>query len=152
MKQAIIGILAAALAGCVTPATLYEFENSNSFSHGGDVVWPAIIEVFAENHINIQTLERDSGIVGGEYRVAADEQATMYSCARSAFLAPVIDTLRYNVFMREGPNGTTVSINLQVERQYRDSLNGGTQTAVCNSTGDIERTLLDRIGTKIQST
>ena len=132
------------MAGCVTVPAQYDFDNSIHFPYQGDSVWPVIMEVFAENHLNIRTLERASGIVTGEYRGYPTPEGA-YDCRSGMLRRPIRDTLTYIVFMREAPNGTTVSVNVLVDRFTNSSWDGTLKILNCVSTGLLETTLLARI-------
>ena len=136
------------VVGCVTVPAPYDFDNSMYFPYQGDIVWPAIMEVFAENHLNIQTLERASGIVTGEYRGPPAPEGA-YDCRGGVLLQPIRDTLSYIVFMREAPNGTTVSVTVLVDRLTTSSWDGTLKILNCVSTGLLEATLLARISEKV---
>ena len=85
------------------------------FPYQGDIVWPVVMEVFAENRINIRTLERAGGIVTGEYRGDPAPEGAC-DCGAGMLRRPIRDTLTYIVFMREAPNGTTTCTNKVAER------------------------------------
>ena len=140
----------AVLVGCATTTQTYEFDKTAHYPYSGDSVWPAIIEVFAENNLDIRTLERASGLVAGEYRGAPAENPSEYACPGGMFLSPLRDTLSYNVFMREAPGGgSNVTVNVNVERLYRSSWDGSQTIRDCQSTGAIESTMHDSISSRL---
>lgn len=134
-----------ALSACATAPTVYNVQNSRSIAQPKDVVWERVVEFFAMNNLSIKTIEKDSGIIGAERMIAAPSRNGMIgnwaSCGSELLMTPVGQTADLNVFVRPVASGVTVSVNTRFTEAR--SFDGAPTTVQCNSTGELEKLILD---------
>lgn len=137
---ALMTLSAATLTSCATPPKKVNFDNSRTYASSKDAVWEAVISFFTKNNIQIKTIEKDSGVLYAE-RSSVDE--SMADCGDFP-LAPEIERSgTLNVFVRHLQSGTEVTVNTE----FKDVriFDNKTFTNSCNSTGLLEKNILDSI-------
>jgi uncharacterized lipoprotein len=119
-------------AGCVTASPgIRDYEASF------DAVWEATIEVFAEQHIPISSLEKDSGIISTEWASAIKEDMDCGSV--SMFGKDLSRKGQYDVFVHEVDSG---AVEVQVNTQWqasRYSMGRYVNDVSCSSSGRTEK-------------
>ena len=147
MRTLIASISAVILTACASTPGTYTFENSRTVDASFDKTWEAVIGYFAENNIGIETLEKDSGIIVAEntrYRIGV----TPYVADCGVKLAKEnIGTARVNIFAKPvSDDKTDVQVNTAFSFMTRDwTTTGALRPSNCTSTGELEKSLLDRI-------
>lgn len=133
------------MSACATAPTVYNVQNSRTVGASKDVVWERVVEFFAMNNLSIKTIEKDSGIIGAERMIAAPSRNGMIgswaSCGSELLMTPVGQTADLNVFVRPVAAGVTVSVNTRFSESR--SFDGPPVSVQCNSTGELERMILD---------
>lgn len=145
-KWGAIVVLSAALVGCVSTPTSYQFDNSAISQQSFDETWSNVIGFFAENNIPIKTLEKDSGLVVAETGSLTDQEITILAdCPGAVLTTSDANIANYNVFVRETQEGVKVQVNTKFTRTLRGSLSNATQSFTCNSKGEAEKSVLAAI-------
>lgn len=137
-------IAALAVSACATPPAYIEFDNSTSVEKSKDEVWANLVEYFATSNIAIKTIEKDSGIIYAERMLAGPAEISSVASCGANFMAPSIAaTADLNVFVRDQPGGTRVTVTARFRETRSDALaNGQLSTVNCNSLGVIEAAIL----------
>ena len=148
MRLTLIGLALLSLTACATTADTFNFDKSRDITADFDTTWQSVIGYFAENNIQIATIEKDSGfIVAKDERFDVSEIKKVASCSGSAFQTPTIGDLSVNIFTRPVSDGVTnVQVNAQILQKWV-GLGGVQGVTECNSNGVLEEALLDRIET-----
>tara|TARA_R110002020_G_scaffold399971_2_gene610067 strand:- start:4879 stop:5343 length:465 start_codon:yes stop_codon:yes gene_type:complete len=134
------------LAGCVTPAQSFQFDNSRTVDAGFDQTWERTIGVLASNNLPVKTLEKASGLIVAENElVSFTTMGEAASCPASPLITPIGGIMNYNIFVRKlSETQTTVAVNTKYNMRYRD-MNSAIVSDTCNSNGNVERKLLNAI-------
>lgn len=148
MKRSTFSALTAAilLSACATTADTFNFDKSREITADFDTTWESVIGYFAENNIPIATVEKDSGlIVARNEQFPVSETKKIASCGSGGLTTPVSGVLSVNVFVRPvSDDVTNVQVNTQVSQNWSGAY-GTTGMNECNSNGELEGALLDRI-------
>jgi len=155
-------VLSFTLSGCATPGTLgaqRSIQKTRSYEVPFDTVWAAIISSIAETNLNINTLEKASGLIavsGVAYKPMLDADEGVRG---SVMFAPDVVTARtakFNIFATRLDDGkTSVRVNSSFTYQLRKG-NGSNMFPYqysweeAASTGYLEGRVLDRIATRIK--
>lgn len=128
------------LAGCATPPKQVSFKNSETYNLSKDQAWERLLSFFTSNHVQIKTIEKDSGVIYAE-RSAID--ASMADCGEAPLMAEIGRTGTLNVFVRpkDGQTEVTVNSEFKVIRMFDNQ----TFTVACFSTGVLETAILASI-------
>ena len=161
MKKISLAIpLIALLVGCSTPATLpieTSITKERTYNASYDQVWSAVISGIAESNLNINTLEKDSGIVAIS-NTTYDPSWANEGLPGSVLGVPdqVMDRVAtFNIFTtKQVVNTTRVQVNSSFKMNVRHG-NGSQafpfiyQWRQVYSNGNLERNILDSIERKI---
>lgn len=157
MKSAVSLLLfAMLLAGCATPAQVYEFKNARDYAVTKDVLWDRLMRYFATSNIQIKTLEKSSGVVYAEKMLADAPPVTwdergkigdMADCGKDMLTVPASHIVQFNVYVRDVPGSSrsSATITASFRETYQDMsyTTGPPPPRSCNSTGLLERRILD---------
>ncbi len=139
---------AAALSGCATAPLVHEVEKTRTIPASKDVVWERAVGFFATNNLSIETIEKDSGIIAAERTVNRPAAGTYMGgwadCGASFLEIPVAQLVDLNVFVRPVGEATSATVNARFT-EVRQMGSSPTTTATCNSTGALERMILDAL-------
>lgn len=139
-------IAAMTLVGCANiPPPVIKIENKVTINKSFDATWEKIIGYFAENNIDIRTIEKSSGILAAERETFSDSYA---DCGKpSIFLDPNPKlTAKYNVFVtKKGDLADTVKITARFIATYYNTLDKNYVPIECSSRGILEGEILDRV-------
>lgn len=159
-----IATAAITLSGCATvPAQRFEVQSSRYYSKPYDDAWAALVRHFAVNQIGIRTIEKDSGLIVADSEVnsgspgAATSDRTLAQgriqdladCGKDPTTLPYGYVIRLNVLARPELGGTLVTVNAQYRLLAASPNLFGPPTLLqrtCNSTGVLERAILDAVG------
>jgi len=129
----------------VVKATQTQFDNSVIVGKSEDQVWSDLIGFFTSRNIQIQTIERDSGVIYAE-RASFDD--TLASCDMNSMLAPGTSLATLNVFVRPlSPTQTQVTVNTDFRKTGRYGANEIPLN--CYSTGLLEADILRAAGGQV---
>lgn len=144
-----IVVVLCTLAACETVPLSYDVESTRQIREPKSVVWPRLVEFFASNNISIKTIEMASGIIAAERQITDPEPGSNIfgwaDCGVSPLATPQVQTIDLNVFLRETPEGSLVTVNTRFQ-EYRAIAQSDGRTVSCNSTGRLERLILDAAG------
>ena len=148
MKQMIVGLGLLALGACATAPEVYEVQRTRVIDAPMDRVWSRSVEFFATSNLAIRTLEKDSGIIAAERMIGSpqvDGRIGSWASCGSGFLEiPIAQSVDMNVFVQPVTETTTrVSVNARFTETRRFDYT--TTQVECNSTGALERSILDYI-------
>ncbi len=138
-----LALMALAIASCVSPPDTYVVANQRIYQRPYDDVWQDLVGFFIDGRLQIKTAEKASGIIYAEYlRYRGDEYA---DCGDIGLTEDIVGgSAALNVFVvppRQGITGTRLTVNTTFMQRREDS--GHTRTVDCNSTGLLEKNLLD---------
>lgn len=150
-KIAFVFAVSALVTGCATPAAYYNFDKSRVIDAPKDVVWSRIIGNFAANSVPIKTIEKASGIIYAESRLAKPSYKDKgkildwADCGIDSFAVPQEREVAYNVFVvEEVSSKTRVTVNTTFTEIRQNALTApALQRVNCNSTGSLEKAMLD---------
>lgn len=131
------------LVACVTPPRQYQFNNSIEVKDSYDNTWERIVEFFANNHIQIKNIAKDSGLISAE---KSSFKQNVADCGRSEFITPLRSFGHINVFVKSKGNIQTVSVNTEFRQTARNEFNDRLIERMCNSTGILENAILTKVG------
>ena len=140
----------AAIASCAAPKE-YVFENTLSKPYSSeqdfDIAWQKIIKFFATNQIQIQTLEKASGIISSSMLSISPSQAELWcDCGKMGLARASNHKLSFNVLLEMEPASSVILIS--VNTTFLTTWNAGLSYAnvsECNSTGVFEKALLKAV-------
>lgn len=106
------------------------------------------MEFFAERNLSIKTIEKDSGIIYAEPAIFNDNYADCGSFGAYKATDDVEGIVRLNVFVRTTNSGQTkVTVNTSFnDIFYNDPFIYGRKKVECQSTGVLEKEILDFVG------
>lgn len=142
-------VLMALVMGCGSRKPVsFDFNTLNTYDATFDETWEAAISIFAGSNIPIKTLEKDSGIIVSDPLGAS---ASFYRC-KTGFL----ETIRnpqgtFNVFVRKVSDGKT---SVQINSIYKGQSwvgNNYLGWKNCQSTGELERTIFQKLLARLGS-
>jgi hypothetical protein len=142
----------AALAGCVTPGTQAQFQNSATIAKSEEQVWANLIGYFTSNNIQIKTIERDSGVIYAErtsFGVRLDP--ALASCDKNALLVVTDSSASMNVFV-QGLNASQTRVTVNMTFQEVGAYGAQTYPIACYSTGILEAAVLSAAGAMVTMT
>lgn len=109
----VLSVLALVVVGCATAPHPTVFSNSQTYSNDFDSVWTAVIETFADNSWPIDTLEKASGLVTGDWLSIPLLQAREMADCGKTFMGLPGDrptTMKFNVFVKASGMGTEMRV------------------------------------------
>ena len=149
------------LTACETlPIIQHPVETQRDFDASKERVWAGLMVYFTTAGIQIKTIEKASGIIYAE-QIAAGRDRSVDTLMHCGFYLeiPVESVIGFNVFVRSGPQLTTVSVNTSFFRTWLsypspnighpDRRFGNYQHQTkrsCTSTGALEQGILNYIG------
>ena len=149
MKSPICAVLFFGLVGCVTPPQPHDFANSQTYNSSFDQVWSNLIRYFAENDLNIKTIDKSSGVIYTDQTNFPVPNADM-DCGNSGIAPVQSDVGSFNVFVITNADKTvTATVNSTFQQIRLNTFNSPpTEYAVdCTSTGTLELSILSQLGT-----
>jgi len=116
-----------------------------------DTVWSAVIEVFAELQLPIQTLEKDSGLIVSDWISLIGQDNNGYcDCGKLVMLDEVERVGKFNVFVKKtSENSCEIKINSQFQQSYVD-LDHIIYKRNCVSTGKLEAEIYNMVKEKVK--
>lgn len=140
-------IAAVLLTGCATAPMDHGVQNTRVYNEPKDLIWERVVEAFATSNLSIKAIEKDSGIISAERMFTASSGQSWADCGNPGLLIATGRTADLNVFVRPAAGGTSVTVNTRFSeaRRFGDNVS----VAPCSSTGELERSLLDRFGRQI---
>ncbi|RUM99436.1 hypothetical protein EET67_00535 [Pseudaminobacter arsenicus] len=129
-----------ALAACATPPKQVSFKNSETYNLGKDETWERLLSYFTSNHVQIKTIEKDSGVI---YAERSTIDASMADCGEAPLMAEIARTGTLNVFVR--PKGGQTEVTVNSEFKVIRMFDNQTFTVACFSTGVLETSILASI-------
>jgi hypothetical protein len=129
------------LSGCATAPMEHNVDNTKLVNKPFDKTWQELVRVFASNHIQIKNIAKDSGLISAESTSFNESQA---DCGSHGLYIPVRHSVSLNVFvasLSQSQTSVTVNAASDVAVQFQQ------QTVIkkCNSTGIIEKLILDNV-------
>lgn len=149
-----VSILAVSLAGCVTPPKSFDVKASREYAADKEQIWQNLMRFFATNSIQIKTLEKESGVVFAERSFQTPSDPTSgkienwADCGVDTSSLAIGQSATMNVFVEAlAPDRAraTVTTDFGETRQgiWASNIIANVR---CNSTGELEKFILDRIG------
>lgn len=145
-------VIVGVMSGCAsfTPATKVSVDKSRVMKVDFDTAWERVIEWYAERTINIEAMEKDSGLITAE--AARYEDGLMYAdCGKGSghMLNP---TLEFNTHVTRKPDdhvkvNMTVSANTIIQSKDMYGRVTGERQVNCYSNGKLEQELLNHVQT-----
>lgn len=126
----------ASVAGCgLQPPAELAPRNAAPVAASFAKTWDAVIDVFAEQRISIETMDRSSGFIVPRSRAELLESDTrFYDCGKNGFGHPwQAGSVKYNVIVRGDSSHATVQV-----RAFFDPKSDVAAVVRCNSTGVYE--------------
>lgn len=160
MRFGLLAVVAALLAGCATAPQSYQVERVREYQAPREVLWSRLVSYFAGNQFQVKTISERDGVIHGEQERAFPQDASN-SERRAGFIGGYADCgdvftsmpegqkIELNVVLLETAQARTrVTVNALFRETYYDLSGWGSEPPprVCNSTGVLERQILDRIG------
>jgi len=138
------------LLSCATAPKPRQIMNSFPIEESYDSTWSALIETFAELHLPIQNMEKDSGLIITDWIEFTGQSNEDYcDCGGLGINIEVNRLGKFNVFIKKI---TKDSCQVTVNCQYKQTIRFGDTVGErkCISTGNLEREIFDLIKEKIQ--
>jgi hypothetical protein len=103
------------------------------------VTWDALIDVFAERHIQIRAVDRASGVLVAEPLLIRDASDSAADCGRGKFLTatPTATDAVWNILVRGDSSSSSVKATVRFSRVDRGSIGTSAHTEV-DATTDCE--------------
>lgn len=146
----ILLVLTFTLTGCFSPPTLpkaHDFQKSWTIPSTFDQTWSATVELFAERGWHIDTLEKDSGIIGTDW-LTIGRQSVFADCGTPGLLYPLRREVKFNVFVLGVATGHSLTVNARF-RELR-MFNSQRTYHNCTSTGQLETEIYEQILAKVR--
>jgi hypothetical protein len=147
----IAAIATATLSACATtpPPVIERFDTSRTYGASRDVVWEKAVEWFATQNIPIKAIEKESGIISGEAAYLRTVQGEYAVCETPMLYTTNGATARLNILIRGTGQSATAQVNVTIvgEAIYTMSNPPVRQSVSCQSTGRLENSILNYLGT-----
>ncbi len=145
-----------ALACATRPPVQRDIDTGRIVDKSYDEVWEGVIDFFASNNINIQTIEKDSGIIVSEPmkvpHLGVIKGMVIYNgieicdCGEPGLNQLTYFYMKFNVFVKRIDEDTTsIKVNAQFPGTYYNALLKVAGTWDCASTGNMEQLIIDSI-------
>lgn len=156
-KLLAIVLLSAALGGCATAPQTFQFDRSREYAVPRSVVWDRLIRYFATTNTQIKTLEAASGVVYAERLITNDvpvawsargQVGDLADCGKDFMAVPASQVIQFNVYVREqAPSKSSATVTVTFVETYQElgGWGGPPPPRTCNSTGALERRILDAL-------
>jgi len=150
MKSAMAIVLFAAFLGCLTPKERFsqrEIEVTAPF----DQVWSMVIEFLAEENMPIKVIEKASGLVTTDPMdistdISRSELAECGAIGTSPFWDRERKRVVFSIFVAPGSSSIIrIRVHTRAEILAKSSFFGSWAWHPCESTGHIEKKLLDTL-------
>lgn len=151
MKKFILAALLI-LSSCYSAPKEVKFENSRVYRGSKDDVWELVIDFFNSSRITIRNIDKSSGVIYAEPDISNTKYAAKYAdCGEFGTFAAEEDAegvMRVNLFVKEiGEEKTKLVINTSFNSTfYNDPFIYGRKKVECQSTGVLEKEILDSVG------
>ena len=152
MKVLTLFAIALTLTGCATvpPSRPDLFNTTRNYPASKDIVWDRAVEWFAVQNVPIKAIEKDSGIISGEaiYVLNNGLRPDQDAICKTDFLSTVDGyTVRLNILVRGDGAASSVRVTSTIIASVRYTVgNAMPRTIECQTTGRIEKSILDSIG------
>lgn len=157
MKKLLILIgISLFITGCSTinviPPEQSFISNDRTYNHSYDEVWKSAVDWFAESHLTIDKIEKESGLITAKYSLATTK--TDLNCGDIQIVGLInpktIRTARLNVSIKEIDSASSqvrVNFNGQAVITGHDSWDKRyiEENIDCESTGEMEQSIFDYI-------
>jgi hypothetical protein len=130
-------LVALAVCACapIPPAAAPDIQRTRTFALAPDAAWARLLEVMADQRLQLKAVERESGVIYAEELIARDPR--LADCGRGRSWTPLDQTaLTLNVFVRENGSGSKVTINTSFKQMYSSGIDQ--RFVLCHSTGALE--------------
>ena len=141
-----------ALTACAryTPPKQYRVIKERVYQATFDEVWSKIVKWFAVNNTPIKNIEKESGLIATDYGLAVSKYSSYADCGDAGPLTKIIKpTANFNVLVEkieEYKTKVLITFVVKATVEYYISSNNYSYTDVeCNSTGVLEKQILDYI-------
>jgi hypothetical protein len=149
-------VLAAFTLSACTPSLpeVFNIKKFEVIDSPQELVWDRLIRHFAVNNIQIKTIDRLSGVVYAEKQFATPtiewegrgKIGELADCGKSYTEIPFLDQLEMNVYVKALGAKTEVTVTTSFKQVFQP---GGLRAqADCNSTGRLEREILDAMAAR----
>jgi hypothetical protein len=147
MKKLIPALLLA-LSACYSAPNTAKFNNSREYPLSKNQAWNRAVEFFADKKITIRNIEKSSGVIYAEPDISNTKYA---DCGKFGTFTAEEDAegaMRVNLFVKEiGEDKTKLKINTSFNNTfYNDPFIYGRKKIECQSTGVLEKEILDFVG------
>lgn len=151
MKNLILCSCAAvALTACAStpPPVIERFDTTRTYSMSKDQAWERAVNWFATQNIPIKAIEKDSGIISGESAYLRTVQGEYAVCDTPMLYSTNGATARLNILIRGTATEATAQVNNTIVGEAIYSLSNPPvrQSVTCQSTGRLENSILNAIG------
>ena len=149
-RSLLLTAIALFAAGCNTAPPVFSFDDTEVYKAERDLVWAGIVDYFSTRDVTIATIDKESGAFVGSFSAKAptggNEFLSGYAACPGVFLsAPREDETSINVFVIATNDGAKVRVKTVHKRMYYSEFAEIHETWECNSTGFLERTLLNHV-------
>jgi hypothetical protein len=146
------------LVSCTTyhiPPKAYNFEKSKVFNKSYDEVWGKIIKWFTVKGTPIKTIDKASGIIGGDFNLNASSSIEYFDCGEAGGRGADISndySGNFNIIVEKfDENKVEVTVSaffsgIMEETNPNNKYQKLTTKIDCSSTGKLEKDILDYIG------
>lgn len=153
MKKNLIIVLlfCSGISSCAYAPAPRQIVSSFPIDRPFDTVWSAVIEVFAELQLPIQTLEKDSGLIVSDWiNLVGQDNYGYCDCGKLVMLDEVDRVGKFNVFVKKtGESSCEIKINSQFQQSYVD-LDHIIYKRNCVSTGKLEAEIYNMVKEKVK--
>jgi len=128
------------VTSCATAPKVRNIQTSWEIDASYDDVWTALIETFADFNLSIETIEKDSGLVGGGWQTIPKNYC---DCGSPGLMTDWERSGKFNVFVKKTDTGTSLKVNavFRVRRTFGDS----SSMVNCVSTGVLENAIYQHV-------
>jgi hypothetical protein len=153
-----ISLIAVYALACATrPPVQRDIDTARIVDKSYDEVWEGVIDFFATNSINIQTIEKDSGIIVSEPMKVSNQGKlikgiilnngiSICDCGEPGLNQLTFLYMKFNVFIKRiDKDRTSIKVNTQFTGNYYNALAKVAGTWDCASTGNMEKLIIDSI-------
>lgn len=139
--------LFAVLVSCVPPQGSYTGAKQWPLEASKDKAWDAIIAVFTDRGLTIQTIEKDSGVVTTAV-MPTQNKAYFVDCARAMDIVHQY-SIRLAIVLRDIPDGTSALTINTTSAVYKKGFMSDWVWSPCPSSGLLEVELVRNIRTTL---
>jgi hypothetical protein len=136
----LVALAVVVLAGCAAPVAPRPFVNTQSVVASYDQVWDGVMEVLAQNNVQIKTLAKDSGFVAAESQRFNDA----FAVCDERMVHNVRKAASFNIRLQRGEQAQKMTVNAEWRMVGRNTITGYPEERECASTGVLEGYLMKR--------